>query len=113
MKNLLPRLVTLQVSALVVSRYNSPGERDYWVVFLYVGGIRHDIGTPELRHLPLADQAEDLLRQLAEFSPRTVDDRLCELAAAVTPRHHFQFASICKMMSALPKGCVTHFLDFA
>lgn len=109
-ENLLPGLAALQVSALVVSRFHRQGEPEYWLAFLYAGGMRHEVGTHELRHLPLADQAEDLLRRLAGFSPRTADDWLSELTTALTPWHRRQFTSIGKnVMAALPSGAQATF----
>jgi hypothetical protein len=101
---LLPGLVALQVTSLLVSRYHRTGKQEYWLAFLYVGEMRHEVGTHELRRLPLTDQAEDLLRQLAGFSPTTLDGQLSELAAARTSRQRRQFASICNLMAAVPKG---------
>ena len=67
--------------------------------------MRYDIGTQALQHLPLADQAEDLLRQLAEFSPTTVDER--KTVAALTPQQHRQYARVCKLLAVLPQGAQT------
>ena len=69
-KELLPALEAQHVSSLSVFSYHRPGEPEFWLAYLYVDGSRHVAGTPDLRHLPLADQAEDLLRQLAGFAPK-------------------------------------------
>lgn len=40
---------------------------------------------------------------------RAVDDRLSELAAELTTRQRREFASICKVLEALPKGALLVF----
>ncbi len=103
-RELLPTLEALGVSGLRVSSYHRPGEPEFWLAYLYVGGMRHDICTQELRHLPLAEQAEDLLRQLAGFSTTAVDERLSNMVATLTHEQRGQFASVRKLLSGLPKG---------
>lgn len=101
---LLPALEARHVGSLRVASYHRPGESAYWLAYLYVGRLRYDIATQELRNLPLADQAEDLLRQRAEFSPTTVESRLSKMVDALTPRQRRQFASVCKLLSVLSQG---------
>lgn len=103
-RELLPALEARHVGTLRVASCHRQGEPEYWLAFLYVDGMRYDVETHELRHLPLTDQTEDLLRQLAEFSPTTVDSRLSKMVAALTPQHRRQFTSVCKLLSVLPKA---------
>ncbi len=108
-RELLPALEARHVSTVRVASYHRPGEAAYWLAYLYIGEMRHDMSTQELRHLPLAEQAEDLLRQLTEFSPTTVDSRLSKMVAALTPQQRRQFVSVCKLLAGLPKGAQTVF----
>jgi hypothetical protein len=104
-KELLTTLDTRHVDMLRVASSHRQGEPEYWLLaFLYVDGMRYDMDTHELRHLPLADQTKDLLRQLAEFSPATVASRLSKMVAALTPHQRRQFTSVCKLLSVLPKS---------
>jgi hypothetical protein len=61
---LLPRFGELGVQRLEVFSYSRPGEPPYWLAFLITAAGRETLGTPELRHLSLGEQAPDLLRQL-------------------------------------------------
>jgi hypothetical protein len=104
-KELPPVLDARHVGMLRVASCHRQGEPEYWLLaFLYVDGMRYDVDTHELRHLPLADQTEDLLRQLAEFSPTTVASRLSKMVAALTTHQRRQFTSVCKLLSVLPKS---------
>jgi hypothetical protein len=104
-RELLQALEARHAGILRVASCHRQGELEYWLLaFLYVDGMRYDVDTHELRHLPLADQTEDLLRQLAEFSPTTVALRLSKMVAALTPQQRRQFTSLCKLLSGLPKG---------
>lgn len=66
---LLPGLVTKGTRRLEVFSYARPGETPYWLAFVLDDKGRHVVGTPDLRHLPLAGQILDLVRQLAEWRP--------------------------------------------
>lgn len=52
------------VSELRLVAFRRPGERRYWVAYAYVGAIRHVVATPDLRHLPLAAQAQQLVARV-------------------------------------------------
>jgi hypothetical protein len=104
-KELLPALDPRDVGMLRVASCHRQGEPENWLLaFLYVDGMRYDVDTYELRHLPLADQTKDLLRQLAEYLPTSVASRLSKLVAALTPHQLRQYTSICKLLSVLPKS---------
>lgn len=57
-----------RVGRMTVFSYGRPGEPTYWLAYLFVEGTRHVLGTPDLRHRPLTEQLDDLLRQLSAFS---------------------------------------------
>ena len=67
-ESLIPLLERQHVDSLSVFPYCRPGEPQYWLAFLHVAGERHAIGTPDLRHLGIEEQLEDLLRQLRAFA---------------------------------------------
>lgn len=58
------RLEARGVSEFRVVAFRRPGERRYWVAYAYVGAIRHVIATPDLRYLPLAAQAPQLVARV-------------------------------------------------
>lgn len=66
-ETLLPLLEREHVKELAVFTHSRPGEPQYWLAYLFVGGARHVVGTPDLRDLPLEEQLEDLLCQLRAF----------------------------------------------
>jgi hypothetical protein len=66
---LFPTLVGRGVRRLEVFSYARPGEPSYWLAFLFTDADRQTLGTPDLRHLPLDTQAEDLARQLDHWRP--------------------------------------------
>lgn len=59
------------VDRMTVFSYRRPGEPPYWLAYLFIAGARHVVGTPDLRHRTLAEQLDDLVRQLSEFQGRT------------------------------------------
>jgi len=65
---LLPELAAKGARRLEVFSYGRPGEPLFWQAFIFDRSGRHTVGTPDLRHLPLASQMPDLVRQLAEWS---------------------------------------------
>lgn len=67
LRDLVPHLQAEGVERLQVFAYGRPGEPVYYVAYLTVDGRRRTLGTPDLRHLPLERQADDLIAQLAEF----------------------------------------------
>lgn len=64
---MLPGLESVHVSSVSVFATSRPGESEYWVSYLRIDGQRYVVATPELRNLPLDEQAEDLCRQMQEF----------------------------------------------
>jgi hypothetical protein len=64
LRDLVPGLGACSVERLTIASTARPGEPPYLVAFAYVDGRRHAYATPELRHLPLAEQEHDLLQQL-------------------------------------------------
>ena len=44
--------------------YHRPGEQAYWLAFAYVDGARKVVGTPDLCHLPMAEQAPVVVQRL-------------------------------------------------
>jgi hypothetical protein len=84
MEELLSLLAERGVSKVEVFPYHRPGEQPYWLCFLFMNGQRHSVGTPDLRHLPLADQAPDLLRQLRQFKATSLLERFQALTARVS-----------------------------
>jgi hypothetical protein len=66
---LFPTLVDRGVRRMDVFSYARPGERPYWMAFLLTEAGRHTLGTPDMRHMPLDLQAEDLARQLDYWTP--------------------------------------------
>lgn len=64
---LAPALERRRVGRMSVFSYGRPGEPQYWLAYLFIAGARHVVGTPDLRHLTLEAQLEDLFRQLEEF----------------------------------------------
>jgi len=61
---LFPTLVERGVRRMDVFSYARPGEPPYWMAFLLTEAGRHTLGTPDVRHMSLDLQAEDLARQL-------------------------------------------------
>jgi hypothetical protein len=105
-RDLVPALQAQRVDALRVSRYRRAGIPTCWLAFLYVGGMRYDLTTQAIRHLPLANQADDLLRQLARFSPTTVEEQLADLVETLTHDQHVQFVEVGRLLSGLSTGAV-------
>lgn len=66
---LLPKLAEQHFRKVEVFSDRRPGERPFWVCFLFRDGRRYSLGTPDIRDLSLADQVPDLLRQLEAFAP--------------------------------------------
>lgn len=60
-----PGLVRRGARQVEVFEHGRPGEQTYWLAFILTVEGRHTVGTPDLRHLALADQVPELLRQLA------------------------------------------------
>ncbi len=60
----LPLLERVGVSSLRVFSYHRPGEEDYWLAYAYIDGARKVVATPDLRHLPLAEQMPALVERL-------------------------------------------------
>jgi len=66
---LFPGLVQRGAQRVSVFDYRRTGEPPYWLAFIITSEGRHGVGTPDLRDMSLADQAPDLLRQLAGWDP--------------------------------------------
>ena len=59
------------VDRVSIGRNHRPGEPEYWIAFVYDNaGKRHGLGTPNLQHLPLAEQAVDLCEQFGVLAVR-------------------------------------------
>ena len=55
------------VTRISIGASNRPGEPNYWIAFVQLPEKRYGLGTPDLRHLPLEEQAPHLCAQLREL----------------------------------------------
>lgn len=67
---LLPALESINVCTFSIFPNARPGEPKYWIAYAGIDGQRNAFGTPELRHLPLVEQAPNLCEQLRAFVAR-------------------------------------------